>query len=238
LLFVALLGIIWVAILLPSRLRRRSPRSSVEEFERKMNSLAETHNTSPGRWVLMPRKGQKIMDPGERRRFRIRRRRRVIFVTLLELTVLALVMGLFPPLHRMLVGAAGLGGVLVLYSLLLARVRRRETELARISRIHEQANGRGERRAPGAYAAALRARSGGSSRPSTYAAAEATRNGTGGGRSSRAPWDVEPADSWTGIARPQYSPGGEIRVLDDDVHVVVYRSDELEARPLQPASSR
>src|SRR5207244_10884158 len=90
-LFVLLLGMIWAAILIPSRRRRRSPRSSVEEFEKKMNSLAETQNSSPGRWVVMPRKGQRIMDPGERKRFRARRRRRFVFMTLLELTVLALV---------------------------------------------------------------------------------------------------------------------------------------------------
>jgi hypothetical protein len=187
----------------------------------------------------MPRKGQKIMDPGERRRFRTRRRRRIMFMTLLELTVLALVMGVFPPFHRMLAGAAALGGILVLYSLLLVRVRARELELARIRRAHDQAAGRDERRrARGAYAGARGARSNGSSGPKGHPAPEATRNGTGGGSSPRVPWGTEPAESWTGLARPQYSPEGGILVLDDDVHVVVYRSDELEARPLQPASAK
>ncbi len=40
-LLLAALGIIWAALLLPSR--SRSPKSSVEEFEQKMNLLAEAN---------------------------------------------------------------------------------------------------------------------------------------------------------------------------------------------------
>ena len=105
LLLVVILGIIWTALLLPSRRRKTSPTTSVEEFERKMSSLAEANNALPGRWVLMPRKGKRIMEPRERTRFRVRRRRRHIFMVLLEATLLTLLIGLFPPLHKMLLGA-------------------------------------------------------------------------------------------------------------------------------------
>src|SRR6266581_9569719 len=104
-LFIAGLGIIWAAFLLPSD-RSASPVSTVEEFERKMDMLAETNGVSPGRWVLVPRKGERFLGSRDRKRLRVRRRRRQVFSVLVEATGLTLLIGLFPPLHLMLVGTA------------------------------------------------------------------------------------------------------------------------------------
>src|SRR2546423_1053960 len=48
-LFVTVLGIIWAVFLLPFLRRGGSPVTSVEEFERKMEFLAETNRGPPDR---------------------------------------------------------------------------------------------------------------------------------------------------------------------------------------------
>src|SRR6266496_1394625 len=101
-LLVAGLGIIWVASLLPHRRGRTSPTSSIEEFERKMNLLADTHRTSSGRYVLIPRENERFVGPRDRERIRVRRRRRTVFTVLFEATGVSLLIGLFPPLRAML----------------------------------------------------------------------------------------------------------------------------------------
>jgi hypothetical protein len=120
----AVLVIIWAALLVPSR--SPSPASSVEEFERKMNVLAETNRAAPGRWVLMPRRGQQFLGPRDRRRVRVRRRRRQVFLVLVDATALTLLMGLFPPLRPMLYGAAVLAVLLLAYAALLVNLRTAE----------------------------------------------------------------------------------------------------------------
>jgi len=125
------LGIIWAAFLLPSR--RRSPASSVEEFERKMTMLAEANKNS-GRWVLMPRRGQRFMGPTDRSRARARRRRRQVFALLLEACGLTFLMGLFPPFRPLFAVTAVLAGLLVVYTLLLIRLRTVEMHQARARR--------------------------------------------------------------------------------------------------------
>jgi hypothetical protein len=133
-LFVGVLGIIWVVFLLPYGRWWSSPTSSVEEFERNMDALAETNGRTPGRWVLIPRKGARFVGPRDRSRMRAMRRRRQILAFLVELTLLTLVIGLFPPLHRMLIVPAVLGGVLFVYLIALMRIRTVEVERAQAAR--------------------------------------------------------------------------------------------------------
>jgi hypothetical protein len=185
-LLLAGLGIIWGAFLIPSH--RRSPASSVEEFERKMTMLAEAHNGSSGRWVLMPRKGQRFMGSHDRSRVRVRRRRRLVFTLLLEASGLTFLMGLFPPLRPMLVGTAILLGLLVVYAVALVRIRAEE-----IRQI--------------------------TTRRRTYAPAYPNGNGNGlvnGGSHV----------GGNGVAGSALEAG--VHILDDDVHVIVRTSEELE----------
>jgi uncharacterized membrane protein YuzA (DUF378 family) len=131
----SILCIIWAAFLLPSRRRRSSPISTVEEFERKMTMLAETHRGPQGRWVLMPGKGERLMGARERHRMRVRRRRRVILTGLIELTVLSLIIGLFPPLRPILYATVFFAGVLLVCALVLVKIRSDEARRARARRM-------------------------------------------------------------------------------------------------------
>lgn len=196
-LLVALLGIIWAAFLIPSH--RRSPVSSIEEFEENMNLLAETNNKSPGRWVLMPRKGRGLMAPRDRRRARVRRRRRQVFMVLLEATTLTLLMGLFPPLRLMLYGTAVLALLLLAYALVLAKIREDELEEARRRRLMGPQN----------------------RRPSPVAVG----NGNGHVDGAHGP-----------EATRRLLREGGVQILDEDVHVVVRRSDEIDVSELQQAA--
>src|SRR6059036_817788 len=132
-LLLAAFGIIWAAFLFPSW--RRSPTSTVEDFEQRMSLLAEANRASPGRWVLVPKKGRRFLGPQDRQRARMRRRRRFVFVALLELTALTLIMGLFQPLRAMLVLTAVFSAVLVVYIALLLRFRFLELGQAERSRV-------------------------------------------------------------------------------------------------------
>ena len=60
----AVLGIMWVAFLLPTRGKTSTPQGSVGDFERRMELLAqaETHGTE-GRWIVTPRKGVRFLGP-------------------------------------------------------------------------------------------------------------------------------------------------------------------------------
>jgi hypothetical protein len=137
-LFIVGLGIIWAAFLLPSK--GISPVSSVEEFEKKMDMLAETNGVSPGRWVLVPRKGERFLGPRDRKRLRVRRRRRQIFSVLVEATGLTLLIGLFPPLRLMLVGTAILFVLLLVYVALLVSIKAEETSKARMVKARRDAS--------------------------------------------------------------------------------------------------
>jgi hypothetical protein len=190
-LLVALLGIIWAAFLIPSR--RRSAVSSIEEFEQQMSLLAETNSQSPGRWVLMPRKGRGLMNPRDRQRARVRRRRRQVFMVLLEATSLTLLMGLFPPLRMMLYGTAVLALFLLAYALVLAKIREDELERARL-------------------------------RPSVRPAG----NGDSGNGHVEAPYDQTVTE--------RFLREGGVHIVDEDVHVVVRRSDEIDVSALQQAA--
>jgi hypothetical protein len=147
-LLVAVLGIIWGASLLPLGRFRASSSSSVEEFERSMDLLAETQRRSPGRWVVMPRKGARFTNPKELGRARLRRRRKQILAGLAEATALFFLIGLFPPLHSMLFVALGLLAVLLLYASMLARVRAAESARADAIAARRAREGSEPRREP------------------------------------------------------------------------------------------
>jgi hypothetical protein len=111
-LLLGLLAIMWAAFLVPAG-RRRSDARSVEDFERRMELLAqaEVHGTS-GRWIVTPRKGVRFLGPRERQQARARARRRRIFVFLLEAIGLSLLIGIVPPLRVAWLVSAAFGGLL------------------------------------------------------------------------------------------------------------------------------
>jgi hypothetical protein len=202
---VAVLGIIWAAFLIPSR--RRSPRSSVEEFERKMTILADANNwSSAGRWVLMPQRGQRFMGSRDRSRARVRRRRRQVFTVLVEATGVTFLIGLVPRLRPMLYGTAILVGLLVIYTLMLLKIRADEVQLART-----------KRRAPG------------------YASA----NGNGHSDAAHVRGFLM-NDASTGVVWGDVLAPGDLQSFDEDVHVIVRTSEEMEREAIlaQASNSR
>jgi Flp pilus assembly protein TadB len=125
-LFLVALGIMWVAFLLPSERRRHAASTSVEDFGRRMELLAQVEaNGEPGRWILTPRKGVRFVGPSERRRARARERRRQVLTFLLESIGITFLIGLVPPLHVMWELTAGLVVLLGLYVWLLLSMKAR-----------------------------------------------------------------------------------------------------------------
>jgi hypothetical protein len=185
--------IIWGIFLLPVG-RFGTSGSSVEEFERSMDLLAETQRRGPGRWVVMPRKGAPIKDFRDLSKARIRRRRRRILAGLAEASGLFILMGLFPPLHGMLVPGLVLLGLLLVYMALLARVQVLESERARTL-------------------AARRARAEAQPEPEHIPGAA-------------------PAPALAAVAAPAID---ERSFIEDDCHVVVRRSDEIDMEELRAA---
>jgi hypothetical protein len=185
--------IIWGIFLLPVG-RFGTSGSSVEEFERSMDLLAETQRRGPGRWVVMPRKGAPIKDFRDLSKARIRRRRRRILAGLAEASGLFILMGLFPPLHGMLVPGLVLLGLLLVYMALLARVQVVESERARTL-------------------AARRARAEAQPEPEHIPGAA-------------------PAPALAAVAAPAID---ERSFIEDDCHVVVRRSDEIDMEELRAA---
>jgi hypothetical protein len=211
-LLLAVLGIIWAALLLPSR--SRSPKSSVQEFEERMNLLAEANRAAPGRWVLMPRRGQRFMGP-ERQRARVRRRRRQVFMVLLESTGLTLIMGIFPPFRIMLWVTAVLVFVLLAYMAALVRLHAEEVDrdrmysMARYRAEYGNGNGNGN----------------GHGNEYRNGYGYATRSATSGNINGNGHRNVDGAD-WLESG---------VRIVDDDCHVIVYRSDEIDTSSLTSA---
>ena len=192
--FVAAMVIIWGIFLLP--VSRFGSSSSVEEFERSMDLLAETQRRGPGRWVVMPRKGAPIKDFRDLSKARIRRRRRRILSGLAQASGLFILMGLFPPLHGMLIPGIALLGLLLAYTVLLARVNAVESERARA-------------------AAARRAR-----------AAEAEPEP-----------DIPVAAPMPALAAVAAPTMDEQSFIEEDCHVVVRRSDEIDMEELRAAAA-
>jgi hypothetical protein len=200
-------GIIWAAFLLPTW--RRSPTSTVEDFEQRMSLLAEANKATPGRWVLVPKKGHRFLGPQDRQRARLRRRRKSVFVALLELTGLTLIMGLFQPLRPMLLLTALLCGVIVLYVAMLLRLRSVELAQGATGRAtYANGNGIGYQEYP--------------SEPRQHVV---NGNGTG-----------------YGVVDEGYLPAfrylmeGGVQIMDEDVHVIVRRSDEVDLQALRAAN--
>jgi hypothetical protein len=122
----AALGIMWSAFLVPWGRRVSSESRSVNDFEHRMELLAnaEVHGTT-GRWIVTPRKGVRFLGPDDRRRARARERRRKVFVALLELIVLTSLIGLVPPLRAVWFVSAGLGAILIMYVWVLLSMKGR-----------------------------------------------------------------------------------------------------------------
>lgn len=135
-LFLAALGIIWTAFLLPSDRRRVSPQASVEDFERKMQLLAETEGR--GRFIIAPRKGARFLGTRGRARARARERRRQVFVFLVESIGLTLLIGLVPPLRVMWDVSVGLAALLAVYVWVLIAIKEGSPR-ARARRVAEEA---------------------------------------------------------------------------------------------------
>ena len=234
-LLLGLLGIIWAAFLIPSR--KRSTSSSVEDFERRMSLLAEANNTVPGRWVLMPRKGVRLIGSRDRERIRARRRRRQIFMILLESTVLTLLMGIFPPFRVMLYGTGILAFILLAYAALLVKIREEELARARLrlamerQRAYEATIPAARMRAMAAtagYAAPLRANGNGDANGNGHAA---HANGNGNGHANgRVPAYANGNGHANGNGRTSLSDilrEGGVEIIEDDVHVIVRRASDL-----------
>jgi hypothetical protein len=259
-LLVVALGIIWAIFLFPFIRRRRSPVTTVEEFEQKMDFLAETNTTTRGRWVLTPRKGERFLGRSGRTRSRIRERRRQVLVLLLEATGLALLIGLFPPFHRILTAAAVLGGMLLVYSLLLIRIRSVESHRSQIRRTRAAALRRSAYESYGRYGSMPTAHGYGNGTSYGYDAQYAelrAASASSNGRSALRPvpdangWGSRPASTPTGgqrdAARDDWRRPAVVQSIDDDqidptimmdedVHLIVHRSDELDLGELRAAS--
>ena len=280
--FVAVLGIVWAIFLFPFiRRRMRSPVTTVEEFEQKMDYLAETHRPSRGRWVLTPRRDERFLGRSGRTRSRVRMRRRQVLVLLLEATGLALLIGLFPPFHRILMGAAVLVVVLFLYVLALIRIRlveehRAQARRSRSSRMAAYgyetypayAEARSTRAAPRAPS---NGRTPAAARTAAYAAyagyagyddgddwsspaparpARANGNGTngahgagngrnGGGHRTMIRLDDYEHDWRAPVAEELAAHFDDpVVFVDEDVHLVVHRSDEIDVSELRVAGVR
>ena len=125
---VAVFGIMWSAILLPSPRRRPSPRTSVEDFGRDMDLLAHAEGQTNGRWIVTPRKGVPFLGMPNRERVRARERRRQVFVFLLESILITFLIGIVPPLRVMWAATATVTGLLLAYVWLLLWIKARGSE--------------------------------------------------------------------------------------------------------------
>jgi hypothetical protein len=113
----AVLGIIWAALLLPGPKRRRSDSPLRREMD-------EQEFRPPGRWIMSPKRGSRFVGRNARTRLRARERRRQVYVFLLEAIGLTGLMGLFPPLRGMLVVSGFLVALLVAYTAMVIRATR------------------------------------------------------------------------------------------------------------------
>jgi hypothetical protein len=234
-------GIIWAAFLIPSW--RRSPASTVEDFEERMKLLAEANRSSPGRWVLVPRKGQRFLGPQDRQRARMRRRRRFVFVALLEVTALTFLMGMFQPLRSMWLATVFLAATLVVYIGMLLRLR--AVEAARAERRRRMDS----YQRPSSYSnGAAGYRNGhpadngnghaayGAGRQVVAAARSGNGNGDGNGNGhSHGYGSFESLDERY-LPASRYLSDGGIQIMDEDVHVIVRRSDEVDLQALRASN--
>jgi Flp pilus assembly protein TadB len=138
-LLLAALGIMWVAFLWPTDRRRPASARSVEEFERRMELLAQVEaNGTEGRWIVTPRKGARFVGVAERKRARARERRRKVLVFLLESIGLTFLIGLVPPLRLVWMASAALVGLLLVYVSLLVWVKNQSQHPHEVARAARQ----------------------------------------------------------------------------------------------------
>ena len=135
-------------------------------------------------------------------------------MVLLEATGLTLIMGIFPPFRIMLGVTAVLAFILLAYMAALVKLRADEVEKDRMERMARRPPARPS---PARYS------------PAFYDAQYENGNGYGVAYASN------------GNGRRGLGPGAEwhetgVRVIDDDVHVIVYRSDEIDTSTLTSAS--
>jgi hypothetical protein len=145
----AVLGIMWVAFLLPTRGKASTPQGSVGDFERRMELLAqaETHGTQ-GRWIVTPRKGVRFLGPAERNRARTRERRRQVFTFMLETIGITFLIGLVPPLRVAWAVTGVFVGLLAVYVWLLLTIKHRESTFRTAPHRHAAAHVAPSRPAP------------------------------------------------------------------------------------------
>lgn len=151
-LMVVALGMIWAAFLLPHE-RGKATNRTVEDFERRMELLAETGGQNQGRWIVTPRKGMAFLGNRARAEQRARERRRQVLVFLLESVGITLLIGLVPPLRVVWYVTAVLLCLLAAYVWMLLWMKERSShartlEQTRVVRVPETA-----RPAPAKYVA-------------------------------------------------------------------------------------
>jgi hypothetical protein len=145
----AVLGIMWVAFLLPTRGKASTPQGSVGDFERRMELLAqaETYGTE-GRWIVTPRKGVRFLGPTERNRARTRERRRQVFTFMLEAIGITFLIGLVPPLRVAWAVTGVFVGLLAVYVWLLLTIKHRESTFRTAPHRHAASHAAPPRPAP------------------------------------------------------------------------------------------
>jgi hypothetical protein len=119
-LLLGVLGIIWAAVLIPTRGRQMSPTTQIAAFEKDMDLLAE----SEGRRRRMATAGG--ISPANakaRERTKVLERRRQVLAFLVEATVVTFLIGLVPPLHSMWIVTSGFSVVLFGYVWMLVRLK-------------------------------------------------------------------------------------------------------------------
>ncbi|MGH2630825.1 MAG: hypothetical protein ACRDHI_09750 [Actinomycetota bacterium] len=145
----AVLGIMWAAFLLPTKVKIHSRHGSVGDFERRMELLAqaEAHGTE-GRWIVTPRKGVRFLGHAERQRARSRERRRQVFTFLLESIAISSLIGLVPPLRVAWAVTGMLVALLAVYVWLLLTLKHRESTFRTAPHRHPKTHAAPSRPAP------------------------------------------------------------------------------------------
>jgi hypothetical protein len=129
--FVGILALVWAALLVPSMLRAKlesSPIDGVRNFERSMGILASARTrkqTTPGRWIMVPRSD--VTQP-PRRKNRVIKRRRQNFERLLAAAGITLIAGFIPALRWVWFVHLAIDASLGLYISRLLKYKREELE--------------------------------------------------------------------------------------------------------------
>ena len=127
-LLLAAFGIMWAAFLLPAGAERRPTQDVGQDFERRMELLAQAEVARHERTVdRHPPQGHAVPRTRRAAAGRARERRRQVFVFLLESIGLTFLIGLVPPLRALWYVDGGVRGLLVVYVWLLLSIKHRES---------------------------------------------------------------------------------------------------------------